>query len=133
MDSSLLYQLQESSQRVVRSTNNNAREIWRSLAEGFVYGKIEGLIGTQADQSLLESVDGVEEEEEKMRAYDNIDGLVEIDNDAFLVDDGNGRNCALREHVHNVKYGSIEGGGGDGMVRIVAFFRKRLCNVGTNL
>jgi hypothetical protein len=69
----------------------------------------------------------------KMRAYDNIDGFVEVDDDAFLVDDGDGGNCALGEHVYDVEYGSIEGGGGDGMIRIVTFFRKRLCNIGTNL
>lgn len=105
------------------------------MAEGFVYGKIKGLIGTQADQSLLESVDGIEEEK-KMRAYDNINGFVKVDHDAFLVDDRDGGNCALGEHMYDVEYGSIEGGGGNGMVRIVALFRKRfvrLCNVGTNL
>jgi hypothetical protein len=67
MNSSLLDQLQESSQRVVRSADNNTREIWRSLAEGFVYGEIEGLIGTQADQSLLESVGGVEGKKKKKK------------------------------------------------------------------
>jgi hypothetical protein len=106
------------------------------LAEGFVYGKIEGLIGTQADQSLLKSgVGEVEEEKKKMRAYDNIDGLVEVDDDAFLVDDGDGGNGALREHVYDVEYRSIEGGGGDGMVRIGVFRNTigRLCNIGTDL
>ena len=65
MDSSLLDQLQESSQGVVGSADDDTREVWRSLAEGFVYGKIEGLISPQADESLLESVGRVEREEKK--------------------------------------------------------------------
>lgn len=81
-----------------------------------------------------ESVGRVEEEK-KRRTYDNIDGLVEVDYDAFFVDDGDGGYCALREHVYDVEYGSIEGSGGDGMVRIVTFRNTlgRLCNIGTNL
>jgi len=62
MDSSLPDQLQESSQRVVGSADNDTREIWRSLAEGLVYGKIERLISPQADESLLESVGGARKE-----------------------------------------------------------------------
>jgi hypothetical protein len=53
------------------------------------------------------------------RAYNDIDGFVEVDDDAFFVNDRDGRNCALGEHMYDVEHRSIEGSGGDGVVGIV--------------
>jgi len=69
-----------------------------------------------------------------LRAYNDIDGLIEVDDDAFFVDDGDGGNRALGEHMYNIEYRGIEGGGGDGVVRIIALRAIfRLTNVSADL
>jgi len=51
-------------------------------------------------------------------AYNDIDGFVQVYDDTIVVDDGHGRDGALREHVDDVKDGSVEPGGGDGVIGV---------------
>ena len=53
--------------------------------------------------------------------YDDINGFVQVDNNAILIDDRNCRNTSFGKHVHNVEHCGVHGCSGYGMERIVAF------------
>lgn len=55
-----------------------------------------------------------------MKTYNYVDGLVQIDDDTFLVDNRNSADPSLAEHMHYIEYTSSESRGSDRMVRVVA-------------
>lgn len=62
MHPSFLDQLHKGTQRVRRCTDDDSREVRGSLIERLTHSKVEGLIGTEANKSLMvvsESVQSV--------------------------------------------------------------------------
>jgi len=53
-------------------------------------------------------------------AYNYIDRFVQIDDNAVLINNRNGRDGTFRKHVDNIKNGRVEACCSNGVVRIVA-------------
>lgn len=62
--------------------------------------------------------------------YDDVHGLVHVDDGAVLVHDGDGADPLLAEHVHDVEYGGLKRGGLHGVERVVGLFRRGPLDVG---
>lgn len=61
--------------------------------------------------------------------YDDIHGLVEIDNLALIIDDRHGTDAELGEHVNNVEHGRLHRSRGNVSKRLL---RRRVLDVSTD-
>jgi hypothetical protein len=69
-----------------------------------------------------ESVQAIESNARYITAkdtYDDIHRFVEVDYDAVLVNYWDGGDAAFREHVDNIKYGSVHGGSRNRVIRVL--------------
>lgn len=59
----------------------------------------------------------------KRNTHDDVNSFVQVDDDAILIDYGDGGDATFREHVDDIKHGRIHGGSRNWVIRVLSKLR----------